>query len=86
MTSLRGLILPSILGQVNLIILRNSVFFPDCENWILFVMKGKKKIDIERNKIGGWDNETKDTEKLLRILEVMAKKVEMPTAPLPQWT
>lgn len=75
MTSLRGLILPSILEQVNLIILRNFVFFPDCENWILFVMKGKKKkSDIERNKIGGWDNETKDTEKLLRILEAMAKK------------
>lgn len=38
-------------------------------------MKGKKKkSDIEGNKIGGWDNETKDTEKLLRILEAMAKK------------
>lgn len=47
-------------------------------------MKGKKKkSDIERNKIGGWDNETKDTEKLLRILEAMAKKSREAHCPPP---
>lgn len=38
-----GLVLLSDLGQVNLITLRNFVSLQVCENWILCVMKKKKK-------------------------------------------